>query len=202
MGYWCFHASQGLLIACSTTSVDVLRASRMLPHLFYASVAYGYMYSLAPLQHWLLCSATMSSPCTLYTGREEQEVSVDQFIPIYARPLDYTAMVPATNTVLRCELCTLACYLIHSYIILNPNCVILSLELPKSPMKVKQLLYSAGIFLVTTMLCKVCDCIVVFLPLIVDFVVKIWKWFSYELLRLRQCINYTATILLVEQLVD
>ena len=72
-----------------------------------------HVYSLAPLQHWLLCSATMSSPCALHTGREEQEVSVDQFIPIYARPLDYTAMVPATNTLLKCELCTLA-YILHT----------------------------------------------------------------------------------------
>lgn len=94
------------------------------------------------------------------------------------------------------------CYLIHSYFILNPNCVILSLELPKLPMKVKQLLYTGGIFLVTTTPCKVCDCIVVLLPLIVNFVVKVWKWFSYELLRLRQCINCTATTLLVEEVAD
>ena len=66
--------------------------------------------------HWLLYSATMASPSTLcfswaHTfGRVEPGSECE---PVHSniytcRPLDYTATVQATNTVLKCELCTLA----------------------------------------------------------------------------------------------
>ena len=92
MGYWFFHASHGLLIACFTTTVDMLHVSRVLPHLFYASVAMAMSSTCkqsCTVQHWLLYSATMASPSTLCfswahtLGGWSQEVGVNQFIPIY-----------------------------------------------------------------------------------------------------------------------
>ena len=91
VGYWYFHPSHGLLIACFTTYVDC-RASRVLPHLFYASVAMAMNSTCiqsCTVQHWLLYSATMASPSTLCfswahtLGGWSQEVNVNKFIPIY-----------------------------------------------------------------------------------------------------------------------
>ena len=117
MGYWFFHASHGLLIACSTTTVDMLRVSRVLPHLFYPSVAMAMSSTCiqsCTVQHWLLYSVSMVSPSTLcfswaHIGRVEPGCECEPVHSnIHARPLDYTATVQATNTVLKCELCTIA----------------------------------------------------------------------------------------------
>jgi len=123
VGYWYFHPSHGLLIAYFTTYVDCW-AFRVLPHLLYASVAMAMSSTCiqsCTLQHWLLYSATMASPSTLcfswaHTLRRVEPGSECEPVHsnIHARPLDYTATVQATNTVLKCELCTLA-YILYKW---------------------------------------------------------------------------------------
>ena len=122
MGYWFFHASHGFtdsLLHNHCRHASCLQSATPSVLSFHCHGNEQYMYTV-------LHSATLTPVLCFHgfpfhpvfqlgthIGRVEPGCECEPVHSnIHARPLDYTATVQATNTVLKCELCTLA-YILH-----------------------------------------------------------------------------------------